>query len=478
MYNGYNERAIESLHRKFSNYCYAMSPVSHLVSINNSFFGIVPKLINTKPAFMKPAIALLLLIIPLLLFTQELTQTGIKEIPMVTKYIDSNINQSWSIKDKTSDIQHLNHNAETEAYPFLSADGLRLYFSDPSLVFCSRKNIDQPFGEKQMLSRNIGRGFYAGTLTLDELEIYMSDGHAIYRSQRKTLQSEFTKPEKVSELTDKDWDFYAPAISPDGKELIVIKWKSVPETRKAIRYYRDAEGKFKRAGEINMPDGYEAAPGQFSKDGLQYLLSLNRIDSDRFNSPSKLYVANRSNIGENFSVPESLPDNYNLFFRNLQPSMSVNGSLVAYVKSDGKWTEDDLVLIQVSKSFTISNTHCVIRSQPKSDFRKPDSSNVNESYVSVDQILKDIFVEEYNKPAPLLKVYPNPFKDKITLEIRNLEDEVLFVLFDINGRILQKEKVHSRQQKIKLDYLTAGPYSYSVMDSSGNILFSGKLIKN
>src|SRR5262245_38395074 len=66
-----------------------------------------------------------------------------------------------------------------DAYPFLSGDGLRLYFTSNRegghgrFFISKRNNLTEPFGEPVVLSKHLTDGYYAGSLTADELTLCM-----------------------------------------------------------------------------------------------------------------------------------------------------------------------------------------------------------------------------------------------------------------------------------------------------------------
>ena len=63
----------------------------------------------------------------------------------------------------------------------------------------------------------------------------------------------------------------------------------------------------------------------------------------------------------------------------------------------------------------------------------------------------------------LINVYPNPAKDKITLEVSNLPDkDVVMRLYNVEGKLLQKEDVRSvnglLKKTIPLSGIASGIY--------------------
>src|SRR6185503_5263237 len=95
-----------------------------------------------------------------------------------------------------------------EAYPYLSGDGLRLYFTTDReggfgrLYFCSRNSLNENFSTPKPLSKHLPDGYYAATLTADELSIYTSYKGEIYTAKQKSINNEFGKPVIVEGLIE------------------------------------------------------------------------------------------------------------------------------------------------------------------------------------------------------------------------------------------------------------------------------------
>lgn len=64
------------------------------------------------------------------------------------------------------------------------------------------------------------------------------------------------------------------------------------------------------------------------------------------------------------------------------------------------------------------------------------------------------------------KIYPNPTQNEVTIEINNLNEAKLEV-FDINGRLLQKQTLNTAQNKVNVNDLPAGMYLFKVTSVEG-----------
>jgi hypothetical protein len=75
-------------------------------------------------------------------------------------------------------------------------------------------------------------------------------------------------------------------------------------------------------------------------------------------------------------------------------------------------------------------------------------------------------------------VYPNPATDFIKLNIKNYEvDNLSYQLYDINGNLLQNNKVEGNETNISMQTLTPSTYILRVTDNN-KVIKTFKIIKN
>ncbi|MCH8903670.1 MAG: PKD domain-containing protein [Bacteroidetes bacterium] len=77
-----------------------------------------------------------------------------------------------------------------------------------------------------------------------------------------------------------------------------------------------------------------------------------------------------------------------------------------------------------------------------------------------------------------VRIYPNPFSSSATLSFNNYKrDEYIFILQNILGEEVKSiSHINSNKQQINRSGLSAGLYLYKVMDSSNNLIGTGKLV--
>lgn len=380
----------------------------------------------------------------------------------------------------------INKANKADAYPYLSADGLRLYFTSNRegghgrFFISTRKSINDPFTDPKVLSKNLTDGYYAGTLTADELTLCMVNSGDMYISIRSDKNAEFPLPIKVTGTID-EYSF-GPSISQDGTEIFVtVKIKDKDATR---IYKRTGLYTVEEKGLLAIPEGYDADPGQLSKDGLSYYLSLDGNDGDH------LWKYTRTSTADNFSNPVELPDQIKGLKNILQPSLNGDGSIIVFVTSPNNgWDGDDILLVNTfNKNFVypklvdsvVSIAGNTVKMIDKPVLRQfiEYSSSVKQDLNSATDSRTKIKAQDISGGEFQLKVYPNPFVGGINIVLsENPGDGVQFNLYDLSGKVIRKEKLYDIRTNMSLNQLSAGAYTYQVIDDKGKLISSGKLVK-
>ncbi len=86
-----------------------------------------------------------------------------------------------------------------------------------------------------------------------------------------------------------------------------------------------------------------------------------------------------------------------------------------------------------------------------------------------------------NEPlyTDLIEVFPNPFDDKITVDISQLPVRAeRFVLYDLTGKLIKEFILnHSLSNQYNTNELDAGIYFYEILNENNEIIGNGKMIK-
>jgi hypothetical protein len=83
-----------------------------------------------------------------------------------------------------------------------------------------------------------------------------------------------------------------------------------------------------------------------------------------------------------------------------------------------------------------------------------------------------------SKQAVQTTAYPNPFRDKCVIEIKNLQKRnstYQFILYDINGKIVEKRTVEDRVE-LHAKGLASNIYLYRI-EQDGELVGAGKIVK-
>jgi WD40-like Beta Propeller Repeat len=126
----------------------------------------------------------------------------------------------------------LNMRDVSDAFPFISGDGLRIYYessrnsSDGSIFYSSRTNTKSYFKAPVLLGQQFDGSFGSPTLTSDELTIYVlnSKTKQLFSASRKLRTDAFGALAEVKVLAKNA--FYLPAISASGKQLVVTDYEN------------------------------------------------------------------------------------------------------------------------------------------------------------------------------------------------------------------------------------------------------------
>jgi len=302
----------------------------------------------------------------------------------------------------------------------------------------------------------------------------------MYISIRKDKTAVFPAPVKLHGATDEY--HFGPSISADGKEIIVTVTISGKGDRTRI-YKRTATYKVERIGELTIPKDSDAGPGQLSKDGLSYYLSI------ELNSQEYLWSYSRKTSADAFGNPKELPQPIKGLQNIIQPSLSGDGSVLVFVTSPGNtWDEDDILLVSTTSKLELPKLPDNIFAKagntvkPVKKLNLPELADyttaLNVDQKSANQTMTNSRKQPVAASAMQLRVYPNPFNSVFNLELNVLPaDGALIYVYDESGKLIKQQKVNNIRTSISFNRSLPGSYTYQVTDSKGNLIGSGKLIK-
>ena len=92
-------------------------------------------------------------------------------------------------------------------------------------------------------------------------------------------------------------------------------------------------------------------------------------------------------------------------------------------------------------------------------------------------VTSDVSIEDFNRPATLFTIWPNPTTDNIHLQIENTEDQhYIYQLFNLSGKLLQGGQVIGNTAVLNVRNYNSGVYILKVMDAEHQT-YTTKIIK-
>ncbi len=103
------------------------------------------------------------------------------------------------------------------------------------------------------------------------------------------------------------------------------------------------------------------------------------------------------------------------------------------------------------------------------------SSEVSSGFNQSSYLVPDVIIN--NPSIPLIRLYPNPLKDLLTVDAKNVSlKNAHFQVFDMLGNIV-KEGTLQNENNINFSQLSPAAYWLKISDASNHFLPSYKIIK-
>mgnify|MGYP000017640654 FL=1 len=142
-------------------------------------------------------------------FAGQLSLTQDNQIMVFTSSFDNSWDNNelcistYDAKDnkyeKVRLLGEINDVQKAEAYPYISADGLRLYYIlNNEVYFTSRSDLKRSFGYPRNISIDKSTNdinIVSCWLSLDELNLYITGDEKVYKCSRTALNEKFSSPE-------------------------------------------------------------------------------------------------------------------------------------------------------------------------------------------------------------------------------------------------------------------------------------------
>jgi len=321
-----------------------------------------------------------------------------------------------------------------EGYPYISSDGLRIYFTiggdnlKSNLYFARSITTQDTFSELRLLSPNFPSGSFSCWLTNDELEIYfVTNDKVLFYSSRKSISSNFNNPEKVILIGRSDDAFISgPSLSGDNQELYLYAGGG-----NILRFLKTGTLTYTIKDTLNIPPEFKAEPGQISKNGLAYYLSLKSLNG------SNIYKLTRLNSSSTFSNLTLFTNSITNNLSNIQPTLSSDENILIWTRNHmDNWVYNELFML----------THCLT-----------NSNSTTKNQVS------------------LIEVFPNPNNGVFIFKIENINSNCELSISTSLGSIIYRKPINQTENTIYINNPIAGLYNY-LLSQNGTILASGKFI--
>jgi len=242
--------------------------------------------------------------------------------------------------DSIRSLTEMNTDTIGGGYPYISADGLRLYFTksvnvveNMNLYYMSRSNINSGFSNRQLVGQNFKSGSMGCWLSNDELELFFRRNDTILHSTRISIVDPFINQNAINLTNYKD-NIQGISLTPDKQELYFSKYVEKNHSY-ILRFLSTSSSSYSLIDTLKTPLGLIAKVGQLSKDGLKYYVTL----KDTTTNITKIYKYIRNNLSESFNNPVVLNNGINnTALTNSQATVTLDENITVWIKNNnGYW---------------------------------------------------------------------------------------------------------------------------------------------
>ena len=245
----------------------------------------------------------------------------------------------------------LNDPSATDCFPFITADGLNIYFASgrngghASIFYSKRKNTESYFEAPVLLGDQFDKEFDSPSLTADGLTIYVMNrtNDKLLKATRKNKAAGFGALTEVK-IAKKD-KFYAPCISSTGKQLVITD-----DDSEVLEFYELSAKKIFELKYIytGMKDEDIIKIGRFADDGLS--LYATKTSEGENSTEEKIVVLKRKTLTDKFTAYKELLDENGKVIINTHAAVCKKGSLLACTNNIGdSWNDNNIKLIKLKK---------------------------------------------------------------------------------------------------------------------------------
>jgi hypothetical protein len=336
--------------------------------------------------------------------------------------------------DSIRSLSEINDPNYADAYPWISPDGLRLYYTSGAnfngLMFTQRADTNSFFITPTLVPILVSDAL-SYWLSTDELDVYISTRYNIKFAHRDSVSLPFNTPVTINLLGISGAPFLSGASLNEPQDELFMYYNNSPQDEGIIEFSRLSGTSFTYTRTLPHPAGYSMTVGQLSKDELTFFFG-----AAYNNGKTSLYQMTRVTPADSFEINtfQEIKGINDTTVLNIQPSMSDNLNWVTFVRNPVYiWESNDLFLAHkgiVSSVFNPDEMQIT-----SSVFPNPASEYVSVKCrpFSQDPLLINVFSSAGNI------IYQNDgsrFAENFMIETRSMKDGLYFyrVLQFTNGK--------------------------------------------
>ena len=373
--------------------------------------------------------------------TSNLDVNWIETKKIVKPTFDANQYQPFKLNNMLSTasfdsvryLDEVNDSTAADAFPWISANGCRLYYTHAnltnSLFLSERINVNLPW----TIPVNLNVTGTSFTLSRNELELFACEGNGIVHYERVNSISPFTNPQILTMNLPVMPSFYR-SLSFDSAGTQMFVYAFYSGGAKLIEMTKLNQFTYDFVREITFPAGFTSTNGRISNDGLTFYLSMTPVTS-----LSNLGRMERASLADTFnaSTAQIIPELFDSSNYSVQPSASQNDEWLVYAKAvNNIWSETNLFI--ASKTGVIN---------------------------SVSENMK-LYASVFPNPASCFVNFKFNSKNNTTCQLN---------VYSLDGRLLISNTIsNSNQVEIDAKELNSGLYFFSLI--SGNEMYQSKFV--
>lgn len=243
-------------------------------------------------------------------------------------------------------INELNTPEQAQSYPWISDDGLSLYYThDRSIYVATRTNDQEHFGKGKAIFPNFKETAISGWLTSDELTIYVaSQNSKLYKATRISKTENFDQMEEITLVNAPAGSLFDASFSPDMTELFMY---NNDNRERIVKFNISGNNQYTFESEVNVLSDKTPTGGQLSKDGLRFYIPLIGT-TERGNDFRVVYYLSRPSLKENFNTITMVKTDVPVEITAYQPCVTADGTKMVFVTgSDNLWDHNDLCMVNL-----------------------------------------------------------------------------------------------------------------------------------